>query len=149
MKRIIALLVALLLVVCNLVSCKPNLYNAVIVNHGYTLREEWRENNIATGSFTQSPKTYIIRSESELSEIFAEFPRVDFEKEMVIVYRSMSIYENRYVIKDILLDGNKLSIELDKPKRIFGSPSTTAPRTRLIVIRMNKLDISKAVFSFD
>ena len=70
---------------------------------------------------------------------------VNFDKEMVLIYIFADIYPNRnYIINNILKEGEKVKIYLELEKN--NKKDATAPYQRVLIVKMEKLDISEAEF---
>ena len=106
MKKLFATLSAVLLMLCmsiSLVGCKKIDHNAVIITDGIRYQEEWLKENHVYGAYdengeenydenTPKSRTYFIKNQDELDEVFSEFPEIDFENEMLIMYCYRTIY---------------------------------------------------------
>lgn len=171
MKRLVSLVAVFLAVlgICFTVSACGISYHAVVVNSGIEFTSDFLKNSITYGAWcdkedydpevdedrgwydTVSPqtRTYIVREQNEADEIFAVSPAFDFEKEMVLVYCWTEIYNSRPIIlKSVQMNTNstlKVEFSLEKPTGEIGDASI--PQRRILVIKMDKLNISSAVFS--
>ena len=95
MKKIVALIISIFCAI-GLFGCSSIDYNAVIIKEGITYHQEWLDNNQVYDSFNfethewdnSSPKdrTYVITVQEDLDKVFKEFPSVDFENKMVIIW---------------------------------------------------------------
>lgn len=64
---------------------------------------------------------------------------------MVLIYIFADIYPNRnYIINNILKEGEKVKIYLELEKN--NKKDATAPYQRVLIVKMEKLDISEAEF---
>ena len=99
-----------------------------------------------------SPKfrTYIIREKAQTDEIFSICPDIDFEKDMIVMYAYTSIYgSNRYhIIKKITLNNKNLKIDYKISAGKLGAFDAPGPRTRFLVLKMDKLDIDTVEFTW-
>ena len=144
-------------------------YNGVVIDSGIEFTSDFLKSSITYGAWcekedynpevdeergwydSESPetRTYIVREQSEADEIFTEIPAVDFKNEMLLVYCWTEIYNSRPVIlkSAILHENNVLKIEftLKKPTGQVGDASM--PTRRILVVKMDKLNISSVEFS--
>ena len=168
---IVAVFLAVLVICFTVSACDDNsvAYNAVVVDSGIEFNSDFLKNSITYGAWcdkedydpevdedggyfdTQSPKTrtYIVKEQSEADEIFAVSPEFDFENETVLVYCWTEIYLGRpVVLKSVQMKGNsalKVEFTLKKPTEPVGDASV--PTRRILVVKIDKLDISSAEFS--
>ena len=121
MKKLFATLSAVLLMLCmsiSLVGCKKIDHNAVIITDVIRYQEEWLKDNHVYGAYdengeenydenTPKSRTYLIKNQDEHDEVFSEFPEIDFENEMLIVYCYRTIYIRKQVLwmKVYMLNG--------------------------------------------
>jgi hypothetical protein len=108
----------------------------------------WYENG--DGEYEEtSPKfrTFIITEKARLDEVFSVCPKIDFEKEMVVMYAYTSEYGRARIITSITLDNKILKIKFKYVKARPFSFDASSPITRFLVIKMDKLDIDKVEFT--
>ena len=159
MKKILALPLSFLCVVVGMcfVGCGKIEHNAVIIADGATYRTEWLDSNYVYGAYIEgagydedSPesRTYIIKNQEELDEIFSEFPQTDFEKEMVVVYCYRTIYVRKQVLEKVVFDGNVLKIEFNVVRGKIGHADAAAPHRRTLAVKLDKLDITEAKIQY-
>lgn len=162
-KKLLTLGLAVLLMLCmglSLVGCKQIDHNAVIISDGITYQEEWLENNYVYGVYKWSEdvfdetspqsRTCIIRNQTELDEVFLDFPEIDFEKEMVIVYCYRTSYiRAKQVLKMVTLDGNILNVEFKVVKGKMGHADKLNPERRMLVIKLDRLDIAEVKVTYN
>ena len=171
MKKFLKIFIVLFVVlgICFTISACGVGYNAVVVDSGIEYTAEFLKNSITYGAWcdnedfnveeddydgwydSESPetRTYIVSELSEADEIFVKCPDVDFEKEMLLVYCWTEIYQRRpVVLKSVKVEENqilKVEFTLKNPSGNVGDASM--PMRRIIVIKMDKIDISFAEFS--
>ena len=163
MKKLFATLSAVLLMLCmsiNLVGCKKIDHNAVIITDGIRYQEEWLKENHVYGAYdengeenydenTPKSRTYLIKNQDELDEVFSEFPEIDFENEMLIVYCYRTIYGRKQVIENVFSDGNVLYVEFNIVKGKIGRADASAPHRRILVVKLDKLDIAEVNVTYN
>lgn len=154
MKKIVA--VYLILIVCFFTGCLKLDNNAVIVQDGVTCRQEWFEENYTRGSYQSEydkelpeDRTYRIDSQDELDEIFSDFPKIDFEREMVVVYCYTTTYIREQKLEKASLKNGVLYIEFNVVQGMFGHGDATAPQTRLCVIRVDKTEVFEVEITYN
>lgn len=148
-----------------------NKYSAVIVESELQFTNNFLKNSITYGAYyrnenfnsekdewdeewlydTVSPKTrtYIIGGKFELNEIFSAFPKVDLEKEMVIVYCYTSCYGRSRILKDIQRgDDLILKIKFTIKKGRCGYADASMPQRRILVLKMDKLEVKSVEFEY-
>ena len=163
MKKLLTSLFAVLLMLCmsiSLVGCKKIDHNAFIISEGLNYQEEWLENNHVYGAYgengeenydenTPKSRTYLIKNQDELDEVFSEFPEIDFENEMLIVYCYRTIYIRKQVLEKVVLDGTILNVEFNVVKGKMGHADASAPSIRMLVLKLDKLDITDANITYN
>lgn len=163
MKKLFATLSAVLLMLCmsiSLVGCKKIDHNAVIITDGIRYQEEWLKENHVYGAYdengeenydenTPKSRTYLIKNQDELDEVFSEFPEIDFEKEMILVYCYRTVYIRKQVLEKVALDGNALNVEFNIVKGKIGHADASAPSRRMLVLKLDKLDITKVNVTYN
>ena len=161
-KKILTIGLAVLLMLCmsiSLVGCKKMDHNAVIITDGIRYQEEWLKENHVYGAYgengeenydenTPKSRTYLIKNQDELDEVFSEFPEINFEKEMIIVYCYRTIYIRKQVLEKVVLDENVLNVEFNVVKGKIGHADASAPSRRMLVLKLDKLDITKANITY-
>ena len=162
-KKIFTIGLAVLLMLCmsvSLVGCGKIDHNAIIIADGITYQEEWLDNNHVYGAYgengeenydenTPKSRTYIIKTLTELNEVFSEFPEIDFENEMLIVYCYRTIYIRKQVLEKVALDGNVLNVEFNVVKGKIGHADASAPSRRMLVVKLDKLDITEVNVTYN
>ena len=144
----------------SLAGCKQIDHNAVIITEGITYQEEWLANNHIYGAYgengeenydenTPKSRTYILKNQDELDEVFSEFSEIDFEKEMVLVYCYRTIYIRKHVLEKVVLDGTILNVEFNVVKGKMGHADASAPSIRMLVLKLDKLDITDANITYN
>ncbi|MBE7078776.1 MAG: hypothetical protein E7380_02810 [Clostridiales bacterium] len=111
----------------------------------YTMTEEYLEND------GRLEEVNIIFTQEELEEVFLDFPKVDFEKEMVLVYFYDSFYHYDIpLLKGITFEeDNRLQITFymkDMEEALPGYATGLPPRTYSLVVKIDKLEVSTAEF---
>ena len=84
-----------------------------------------------------------------MTKFFSEFPEIDFEKEMVLVYCYRTIYIRKQVLEKVALDGNALNVEFNVVKGKIGHADASAPQRRILVVKLDKLDITKVNVTYN
>ena len=162
-KKLLSLVIAFLLMLCmgiSLVGCGKIDHNAIIIADGITYQEEWLDNNHVYGAYdengeekydenTPKSRTYILKNQDELDEVFSEFSEIDFEKEMVLVYCYRTIYIRKQVLEKVVLDGNVLNVEFNVVKGKIGHADASAPHRRILVVKLDKLDIEEVKITYN
>ena len=162
-KKIFTIGLAVLLMLCmsvSLIGCGKIDHNAIIIADGITYQEEWLDNNHVYGAYgengeenydenTPKSRTYIIKTLTELNEVFSEFPEIDFENEMLIVYCYRTIYIRKQVLEKVALDGNVLNVEFNVVKGKIGHADASAPSRRMLVVKLDKLDITEVNVTYN
>jgi hypothetical protein len=133
-------------------------YNAVLYDSAVELiNEDFKnENSIRVVGFiddapeTRLPatRTFIVADSEHYEEIFVkevEECKVDFDSEMLIVYTFGTEYILPAYILDMNLSGNELAIDYTIPQYLEAGSAGT-PFQRWFVIKLNKLEITTAVF---
>ena len=161
--KVLTIGLAVLLMLCmslGFVGCKQIAHNAVIITDGIRYQEEWLKENHVYGAYdengeenydenTPKSRTYIIKTQTELDEVFLEFPEIDFENEMLIVYCYRAIYIRKQVLEKVALDGNALNVEFNVVKGKIGHADASAPQRRMLVVKLDKLDITKVNVTYN
>ena len=162
-KKLLTIGLAVLLMLCmsiSLAGCKQIDHNAVIITEGITYQEEWLANNHVYGAYdengeenydenTPKSRTYLIKTQTELDEVFSKFPEIDFEKEMVVVYCYRTVYIRKQVLEKVVLDGAVLNVEFNVVKGKIGHADASAPQRRMLVIKLDKLDITETNITYN
>ena len=162
-EKLLSLVLAFLLMLCmsvSLVGCGKIDHNAIIIADGITYQEEWLDNNHVYGAYdengeenydenTPKSRTYLIKNQDELDEVFSEFSEIDFEKEMVLVYCYRTIYIRKQVLEKVVLDGNVLNVEFNVVKGKIGHADASAPSIRMLVVKLDKLDIAEVNVTYN
>ena len=81
-----------------------------------------------------------LKNQQEFNEIFKEFPRVNFEKEMIIVYCFASRFADVKLTRIIKKDGIIQIIIKDNGRGLIG------PHTRYVIIKMKKAEFKDIEF---
>ena len=156
MKKMCTVLASILLLVCSLVSCSNFEHNANILKEGFIFNKEWLESNYTQGSYQSEynndlPKSriYVIKHQDDVSKVFYDFPQIDFDTEMVIVYcyTTTSIREQK--LNSVCTENGVLSIGFDVVKGKVGIGDATSPQTRTCVIRLDKVDVNEIVITYN
>ena len=144
---------AFLLAFCMLVGCARIEHNAVIVDSGLSYKEQWLENNYTYGAYQSwndgydeslpESRTYLITEQAALDETFDSFPKIDFEKEMVLVYCYTTVYVRDRVLEKAVLDGDVLTVEFNVVRGKLGHADAASPQTRVLTVKMDKLDVTE------
>ena len=162
-KKLLTIGLAVLLIFSmsiSLAGCKQIDHNAVIITEGITYQEEWLANNHIYGAYgengeenydenTPKSRTYILKNQDELDEVFSEFSEIDFEKEMVLVYCYRTIYIRKQVLEKVVLDGTILNVEFNVVKGKMGHADASAPSRRMLVLKLDKLDITEVNITYN
>jgi hypothetical protein len=145
------LLVVVIFTVClGMVSCTGANYNARVLNYNrYSFNYEWHNNNLTRGDFNADPnadlpetRTFIITDQKTLDEIFTKFPKVDFEKETVLIYCYTDVYPDKSLVEEVTLSGDTLMVKLGTASGIFDSFvfGASVSLTRFCVIKLDKVE---------
>jgi hypothetical protein len=145
------LLVVVIFTAClGMVGCTGANYNARVLNYNrYSFNYEWHNNNLTRGDFNADPnadlpetRTFIINDQKTLDEIFAKFPKVDFEKERVLIYCYTDVYPDKSLVEEVTLSGDTLMVKLGTASGIFDSFvfGASVPLTRFCVIKLDKVE---------
>lgn len=162
-KKLLTIGLVVLLMLCmsiSLVGCGKIDHNAIIIADGITYQEEWLDKNHVYGAYdengeekydenTPKSRTYLIKTQAELDEAFSEFPEIDLENEMLIVYCYRTIYARKQVLDKVALDGTVLNVEFNIVKGKIGHADASAPHRRILVVKLDKLDITKATITYN
>lgn len=154
------------IILYSIVGCQKNKYNAKIYNSAENLfLNSFLEENKVKGAYYKNPdypddadkkyyydetspayRTFVVNNLDDYSLFFAgDELEVNFDKEMVLIYIFADIYPNRnYIINNILKEGEKVKIYLELEKN--NKKDATAPYQRVLIVKMEKLDISEAEF---
>lgn len=154
------------IILYSIAGCQKNKYNAKIYNSAENLfLNSFLEENKVKGAYYKNPdypddadkkyyydetspacRTFIVNNLDDYSLFFAgDELGVNFDKEMVLIYIFADIYPNRnYIINNILKEGEKVKIYLKLEKN--NKKDATAPYQRVLIVKMEKLDISEAEF---
>jgi hypothetical protein len=145
------LLVVVIFTAClGMVGCTGANYNARVLNYNrYSFNYEWHNNNLTRGDFNADPnadlpetRTFIITDQKTLDEIFTKFPKVDFEKETVLIYCYTDVYPDKSLVEEVTLSGDTLMVKLGTASGIFDSFvfGASVPLTRFCVIKLDKVE---------
>lgn len=87
-------------------------------------------------------RTFIITDQKTLDEIFTKFPKVDFEKETVLIYCYTDAYPDKSLVEEVTLSGDTLIVKLGTASGIFDSFvfGASVPLTRFCVIKLDKVE---------
>ena len=156
MKKIFTVLVSILLLICSFASCSKIEYNATILKEGFTFNKEWLENNYTRGSYQSEynselpeSRTYVINHQDDADEIFSEFPQIDFDTEMVILYCYTTIYVREQKLNSVSFENGVLNIEFNVVKGKIGIADATAPQTRTCIIRLDKVEATEIIITYN
>ena len=151
MKKTFILIFVTLFMFALFGCCKIE-FNAEIVKEGISFNQEWLDNNQVYNTYNlnihewdlESPedRTFIITDENQLDEIFTQFPDINFENEILIVYCYGTIYCREQKLKKVILNNDVLEIEFDIVNGKIGHADAAMPHTRMCVIRMDKIEFS-------
>ena len=129
-------------------------YNAVIVNDGIVYQADWLDNHYTYGAFSEdlkdydmtSPQSraYIIKSQNELDDVFAEFPDIDFDKKMVLVYCYTTVYVRKQVLNKVALEGDVLTVQFDVVRGKFGHADAAMPHRRTLAVKLDRVEVAEA-----
>ncbi len=159
MKKVFAVFISLLLIICSFASCSRVECNAVILQEGFLCHEKWLENNQTLGSLQggtheyddslPESRTYIIQNQAQLEEIFSDFPEIDFDKETVLVYCYTTVYLRKQRLEKVSLENDVLTVAFDVVRGKLGHADAAAPHTRLCVIRLDKVDVTEVNITYN
>ena len=155
LKKTICILLIFILCLTVFSAC-GNRYSAVLLSDGYELDETFAENNkVGYGYYDQDgtikyrdeegierPKEIVrvIGSREEAKEIFSSFSaKVDYKKEMLIVYVFMSISPRRCRVRKTKKENDTVFIELRYQRKFFAKDATS-PQQKIFVIKMKKTE---------
>lgn len=162
-KKLLTIGLAVLLMLCvsiSLVGCKKIDHNAVIITDGIRYQEEWLKENHVYGAYdengeenydenTPKSRTHLIKTQTELDEVFLEFPEINFEKEMIIVYCYRTVYGRKQALEKVVLNGIILNVEFNVVKGKMGHADASAPSRRMLVLKLDKLDITEVNITYN
>ncbi len=158
MKKIFAVFISQLLIsliVCSFASCSRIDNNAKILQEGVKCREEWLENNYTRGSYQSDfnndlpeSRTHLIQTQAELDEIFSDFPKINFDKEMVLVYCYTTVYIRDQKLEQATIDNGVLTVKFNVVRGKLGYADAASPHTRICVIRLRKIGITEANITY-
>jgi len=160
---------AILLIVCGIVSgCSSNKSTAKL----YSNSKEWvlpsfLENNKVGGAFYKNPnyvegqdeldeeyyydeespasRTFIITDREKYNTVFVEDSlKVDFEKEMVILYIFPDVYSREYQLEELSVNDQIVTVKYKLESS--DKKDATAPYQRCMVLKMEKSDVLSAEF---
>ncbi len=97
-------------------------------------------------------RTFFIYDKAEFDRIFDNCPlTVDFEKEMLVLnIDSDTKPQNDYRLNEMKIENRVLTLKASPmPNVLFFLNASTAPYARCFVLRMDKTDITEAVFDLD
>ena len=147
MKKIFISFVSILLLASLLFGCARIEYNATIIRDGFAFNLEWLENNYTKysrqGEYNNDlpeSRTYVINNQEDLNEVFASFPQIDFDTEMVIVYCYTTTCNRKQKLDSVSFDNGVLNIKFGNVKAWFDVDDATSPQTRTCIIRMDKVE---------
>ena len=147
MKKICMACASILILASLLIGCARIEYNATILKDGFAFNLEWYENNYTKHSLQSEynndlpeSRTYVINNQEDLNEVFASFPQIDFDTEMVIVYFYTTTCNRKQKLDNVSFDNGVLNIEFSNVKAWPGVGDATSPQTRTCVIRMDKIE---------
>lgn len=138
-------------------------YNAVLYDNAEEwIDEDFRSNNRISGVYyqdgnyvtaTEKERTFFVNSAEEYATIFAENNtelKVDFEKDMLIVYTFSIEYRLPVEISDINLADKTLSVnyKIKFPATDENVGNACQPYQRWAVLKMDKSDIDSAEFKY-
>ena len=165
MKKMIIAILLTFVALFSFSAC-GNKYNAKIVENGVSIHTEWLENNRTYGAFYENPdceveneryvqdktspktRTYVVKGQSGLDEIFSDFLPIDFEKEMVLVYCYTDIYNRNRILGSVCVDENNiLQVQFKNKETIRAVGDATMPQGKVLVIKMDKLEITDVVIT--
>ena len=168
-KRIaLAIVFATLLFSFSAVACALN-YNAVLFYNegerlcvdfqrenltrwsmGFNYRDGWYDVNPEESETLPTTRTIIVKDYERFNEIFVSFPtEIDFDNQMIILYTFTAITGIRpYEIRNINSSGQILNIEYRLVRiRPLVANAASMPRTRWLIVKMDRLDITEVVFN--
>ena len=159
-KRILTLIMTAFLCM-GLVGCGRIEHNAKIITvDRLSYHAEWLENNPVYGAYSEDGKenynsdtpknrTYLIQTQGQLNEIFVDFPEIDFEKEMVLVYCYRTVYTQRkQILENVTLDGKVLNVSFNVERGKLGYADASAPHRRILVVKLDKLEITEVKITY-
>ena len=139
-KKIICLGV-IVIMVFSLAACGSSKYNAVALNDGIVTRTEFLQE-------TTEPQKLILRNQNEIDKVFEEFPCIDFESQMVVVYVYWNTLLGQQKIKSIKVDDQTLKIEFKVENHLSSGQKTGLPPSRrFLIVKLDKLDVVEVEFS--
>jgi len=96
-------------------------------------------------------RTFLITSRQDYERIFGSKAdlNIDFSSEMLAVYTFTAQYVREIRIDEVLVDGQKLYINLSmiKPRRAVAD--AVRPYQRYVVIKLEKVDVSEVEINID
>lgn len=167
--KIIAMGVLIIMSSGLFVGCGDNKYNAVVIESGFSFKSEFLSENMTLGAYyynenydakadesedeylrdetSPSHRIFVVKNQDECNLIFSDFQQVDFEKEMLLVYCYTDIYSRPRIIKSIELEGTTLSVEFALKQAKPGVGDASMPQCRILIIKMNALDVETVMFT--
>ena len=160
--RKILTLGVVIIITFGLVACGGERYNAVLYdNASVWIHEEFLKDNLTKGAkpfwhdaivddeILPENTTHIVIGIDDFNIILKEFPpKVDFEKEMLIVYVCTNIYMgSNYNIDNIDIKDGTLSIKVKRQSMNRVAHIASAPKQRCFIVKMNKNDINTVNFT--
>ena len=89
-------------------------------------------------------RAYIIKSQNELDDVFAEFPDIDFDKKMVLVYCYTTVYVRKQVLNKVALEGDVLTVQFDVVRGKFGHADAAMPHRRTLAVKLDRVEVAEA-----
>ena len=161
MKRIIVLFVIFILNIFIVTGCSnKNLYDAKIITSNYEFKEDFLINNKTFGADSNDghyidddtvPKErmIIVDNETSFNNTFKTFEDIDFNKEMIVMHAFTTASNSEYELKNIELNGKKLTIEYKtKNTNRINPPNASKPDTKWVIVKLDLLDINEVNFVF-
>lgn len=161
MKRIIVLFVIFILNIFIVTGCSnKNLYDAKIITSNYEFNEDFLINNKTFGADSNDghyidddtfPKErmIIVDNETSFNNTFKTFEDIDFNKKMIVMHAFTTASNSEYELKNIELNGKKLTIEYKtKNTNRINPPNASKPDTKWVIVKLDLLDINEVNFVF-
>ncbi|MBE7078779.1 MAG: hypothetical protein E7380_02825 [Clostridiales bacterium] len=159
MKRILKSVVSVLLLLClafSIVGCKGEAYKNIEKYHAeiisdYEMNSDYIMANQTKGYTGNNalPKEIVnvITNQTELKAAFSDFPKINFEKEMVIVYFYTSVYNRPRELKGIeITEEKEMRIHFIEVSPGEGIVDACSPKTRPLVVKLDKIEDYSFVF---
>ena len=159
MRKFLGLLLTGMLLFCtifSIVGCKGEAYKNIEKYHAEIISDYEMDSDYITANQTKGatgnsalPKDIVnvIESQDDLNTAFSRFPKINFEKEMVIVYFYTSVYNRPRELKGIeITEEKEMRIHFIEVSPGEGIVDACSPKTRPLVVKLDKIEDYSFVF---